>query len=118
MAQIVLIGEKSARKDISQVSDVISVHDDDVYLNPHSYADSIIIKVEATAKQVREELAKKEPEIWQDTDTKKYYYKDEANKDVEFAMPKYRFNIDLTTSEKQTLSSVMSSTESNIYGSR
>lgn len=62
MAQLVLIGTGTFRPGINNIGDVVSVHDDDVFLGP-SYTDFNVVTVPGTAQEVFDLLSTKTPEI-------------------------------------------------------
>ena len=120
MAKIVCIAEGTVRPGICEIGDIVSIHDDDVELTGGGYDSFTIIAMPGlTAVQVRESLAKLQPEggtafkaeavagEWSlDRPEEKEVWKDPADAKWKFleAPPKYSMTLaDVTEEAKASL---------------
>jgi hypothetical protein len=62
MAQIVLIDKGTLREGINEVGDVVSIHDDNVYLDPRSYGGFKVVNAPGTKEEVEARLASSLPQ--------------------------------------------------------
>ena len=83
-AQLVLVTNATYQKEVNNINDIISIHDDDVLLDGNGYLTAKIISVKGTAEFVRNELVKKLPDTSDLT-------KQEIEKRL--STPKYRFKV-------------------------
>ena len=117
MAQVVLIDTGTLRADGSNsIGDVVSIHDDNVFLSPPSYEGFKIIVVPGTAQEVVDLLNSKIPEIksvfrtkvsageWTDEppEEKEVWNDNGTWKKVE-KRPKYQVNLLITPDVKDSL---------------
>lgn len=111
-AQIVCIDIASARDGISDVWDIISIHDDNVQLTGPGYEDLKILKVDGLTKAEVEAILFLNMPPMEIKEGKEYWLNPEDDKYYEIKIsPKYQFTLeDLTQSDIVILNSTLSTT--------